>query len=139
MCNWLDTSKLIVCSIGSTAWMRWRCVVTQHQSQCMQSTTTTQELKYAVQWTSQSHVRSRLRAGGLDAGLPSWGLAPWGSGLAGGTVLPEPCPLLVSDTAGCAPPPPLPLHVKAWPTLTPGFSVCSGFSPGLLPATALLL
>ena len=63
-----------------------------------------------VQQTAATYVRSRLRGRGLAGKLPGLGLAVAAatSGLAWGCVLPDPCPLLVSDTAGLASPP-LPL------------------------------
>ena len=72
-------------------------------------------VELVIQQTAATYVRSRLRCRGLAGKLPGLGLAVAAaaaaaatSGLGWGCVLPDPCPLLVSDTAGLASPP-LPL------------------------------
>ena len=70
-----------------------------------------------MQQTAATYVRSRLRGTGRAGKLPVLGLAVAAaaaatSGLGWGSVLPDPCPLLVSDTAGLANPP-LPLLLQA--------------------------
>lgn len=100
--------------LGSTGLMQ-HCRVTL--SICCSTVLMSICAELVMQQTAATYVRSRLRGGGFAGKLPVFGLAAATaatviSGLGWGSVLPDPCPLLVSDIAGLANPP-LPLYLQA--------------------------